>query len=90
MKILKIVYLNCGERYEDLISQLLKLCVRLVKIDRLQKPVQQCISHHKMASVDFVPGAFLKLSVNSDLSFELKQEQKQLRIVYWKGGMFSL
>ena len=29
-----------------------------------------------MASVDYVQGAFLKLSVNSDLSFELKQEQK--------------
>ena len=29
-----------------------------------------------MASVDFVQGAFLKLSVNSDLSFELKQEQR--------------
>ena len=29
-----------------------------------------------MASVDYVQAAFLKLSVNSDLSFELKQEQK--------------
>ena len=29
-----------------------------------------------MASVDYVQGAFLKLSVNSDLSFEIKQEQK--------------
>ena len=29
-----------------------------------------------MASVDYVQGVFLKLSVNSDLSFELKQEQK--------------
>ena len=29
-----------------------------------------------MASVDYVQGASLKLSVNSDLSFELKQEQK--------------
>ena len=29
-----------------------------------------------MPSVDYVQGAFLKLSVNSDLSFELKQEQK--------------
>ena len=29
-----------------------------------------------MASVDYVQGAFLELSVNSDLSFELKQEQK--------------
>jgi len=26
--------------------------------------------------VDFIQGAFLKLSVNSDLSFELKQEQR--------------
>ena len=29
-----------------------------------------------MASVDYVQGAFLKLLVNSDLSFQLKQEQK--------------
>ena len=29
-----------------------------------------------MASVDYVQGAFLKLSVNSDLIFERKQEQK--------------
>ena len=29
-----------------------------------------------MASIDYVQGALLKLSVNSDLSFELKQEQK--------------
>jgi len=30
-----------------------------------------------MASVDFVQGAFLKLSVNSNLSFELKQERRK-------------
>ena len=29
-----------------------------------------------MASADFVQGAFLKLSVNSDSNFELKEEQK--------------
>ena len=41
-----------------------------------QKPVQWCISQYKMACADFVQGAFLKLSVNSDSSFELKEEQK--------------
>ena len=29
-----------------------------------------------MRSVDFIQGAFFKLSVNSDLRFELKQEQR--------------
>ena len=29
-----------------------------------------------MASIDYVQGAFLRLSVNSDLSFKLKQEQR--------------
>ena len=36
----------------------------------------ECISRHTSKVTDFVQGAFLKLSVNSDLHFELKQEQK--------------
>ena len=46
--------------------------IRLVKIDRLQKPVQAYYFTSREPSVGFVQGA---LSINSDLSFELKLEQ---------------
>ena len=49
--------------------------IRLVKNDRLQKPVQRCTIHNT-ACAAFVQGAFLKLSVNSVSSFKLKEEQK--------------
>ena len=39
--------------------------------------VQWCISQYKMACADFVQGAFLKLSVNSDSSFELKLKKSR-------------
>ena len=51
----------------------------LVKIDRLQKPVQAYYYTSREPSVGFVQGAFLKLSINPDLSFELKLEQKIAR-----------
>ena len=42
----------------------------------MQVRFQLLTEQYKMVSVDYVQGVFLKLSVNSDLSFELKQEQK--------------
>ena len=61
----------------EIALSLANAAIRLVKNDRLQKPVVQwCISQYKMACANFVQGAFFKLSINSDSSFELKEEQK--------------
>ena len=48
--------------------------IRLVKIDRLQKPTGATLVHFtsRKPSVNFVQGAFVELLINSDLSFRLK------------------